>query len=110
MRLTLSEKIDSQFNLLAISYPITIPPIAGDKIKSIELNSQLKPNNTQEEETVEIESTKPLLPYEYFELIDDKNSQTKKFAKRLNTRKNYEVLFEGSWFQPLFNQKISSPI
>ena len=79
-------------------------------IKSIELNSQLKPNNTQEEETVEIESTKPLLPYEYFELIDDKNAPTKKFAKRLNTRKNYEVLFEGSWFQPLFNQKISSPI
>ena len=79
-------------------------------IKSIELNSQLRLINTQEEETVEIESTNLLLPYEYFELIDDKNSPTKKFAKRLNTRKNYEVLFEGSWFQPLFNQEISSPI
>ena len=77
-------------------------------IKSIELNSQLTSINTQEE--VEVESTKPLLPYEYIELIDDKNSPTKKFAKRLNTRKNYEVLFEGSWFQPLFNQEISSPI
>ena len=77
-------------------------------IKSIELNSQLTLINTQEE--VEVESTKTMLPYEYFELIDDKNSPTKKFAKRLNTRKNYEVLFEGSWFQPLFNQEISSPI
>ena len=76
-------------------------------IKSIELNSQLTSINIQEEE---VESTKPMLPYEYFELIDDKNSPTKKFAKRLNTRKNYEVLFEGSWFQPLFNQEISSPI
>ena len=79
-------------------------------IKSIELNSQLTSINTQEEVEVEVESTKPMLPYEYFELIDDKNSPTKKFAKRLNTRKNYEVLFEGSWFQPLFNQEISSPI
>jgi hypothetical protein len=82
-------------------------------IKSIELNSQLRSINTQGEgegEGVEIESTKPLLPYEYFELIDDKNAPTKKFAKRLNTRKNYEVLFEGSWFQPLFKQEISSPI
>ncbi len=69
-------------------------------IKSIELNSQLTSINTQEE--VEVESTKPMLPYEYFELIDDKNAPTKKFAKRLNTRKSYEVLFEGSWFQPLF--------
>ena len=77
-------------------------------IKSIDLNSQLMSINTQEE--VEVESTKTMLPYEYFELIDDKNSPTKKFAKRLNTRKNYEVLFEGSWFQPLFNQEISSPI
>ena len=79
-------------------------------IKSIELNSQLTLINTQEEVEVEVESTKTMLPYEYFELIDDKNSPTKKFAKRLNTRKNYEVLFEGSWFQPLFNQEISSPI
>ena len=79
-------------------------------IKSIELNSQLRLINTQEEETVEIESTNLLLPYEYFELIDDKNATTKKFVKRLNTRKNYEVLFEGSWFQPLFKQEISSPI
>ena len=77
-------------------------------IKSIELNSQLTSINTQEE--VEVESTKPMLPYEYFELIDDKNAPTKKFAKRLNSRKNYEVLFEGSWFQPLFKQEISSPI
>ncbi|MFM1568674.1 MAG: CsiV family protein [SAR86 cluster bacterium] len=79
-------------------------------IKSIDLNSQLMSINTQEEAEVEVESTKTMLPYEYFELIDDKNSPTKKFAKRLNTRKNYEVLFEGSWFQPLFNQEISSPI
>ena len=79
-------------------------------IQSIELSTQLRSVNAQEEETVEIESTRPLLPYEYFELIDDKNSPTKKFVKRLNTRKKYEVLFEGTWFQPLFKQEISSPI
>ena len=79
-------------------------------IQSIELSTQLRSVNAQEEETVEIESTRPLLPYEYFELIDDKNTPTKKFVKRLNTRKKYEVLFEGTWFQPLFKQEISSPI
>ena len=79
-------------------------------IQSIELSTQLRSVNAQEEETVEVESIKPLLPYEYFELIDDKNSPTKKFVKRLNTRKKYEVLFEGTWFQPLFKQEISSPI
>ena len=31
---TLSENIVSLFNILPISYPIIIPPIAGDKIKS----------------------------------------------------------------------------
>ena len=65
-------------------------------IQSIELSTQLRSVNAQEEETVEIESTRPLLPYEYFELIDDKNSPTKKSVKRLNTRKQYEVSFEGT--------------
>ena len=31
----LSAKIVSTFNIFPISYPITIPPIAGDKIMSI---------------------------------------------------------------------------
>ena len=34
---TLSQKIVSFFNNLPISYPIITPPIAGDKIKSIDL-------------------------------------------------------------------------
>ena len=34
----LSQKIVSIFKILPISYPITIPPIAGDKIISIFLN------------------------------------------------------------------------
>ena len=36
--LTLSQKIVSFFNNLPISYPTIIPPIAGDRIKSIFLN------------------------------------------------------------------------
>ena len=37
--LSLSEKIVSLFNILPISYPTTIPPIAGDKIRSNSLKS-----------------------------------------------------------------------
>jgi len=36
--LTLSQKIVSFFKILPTSYPIIIPPTAGDKIKSIFLN------------------------------------------------------------------------
>ena len=36
--LTLSAKIVSIFKSLPISYPITMPPMAGAKIKSIFLN------------------------------------------------------------------------
>tara|TARA_Y100000590_G_scaffold81318_1_gene90398 strand:- start:13252 stop:14226 length:975 start_codon:yes stop_codon:yes gene_type:complete len=81
-------------------------------IKSISLN----PTNKYLEDTLEPEIelnkniNKSLLPYEFFELIIDKNDLSKKFVGRLNSRNSYEVLFEGSWFQPLFNKDLSSPV
>jgi len=49
-----------------------------------------------------------LLPYGYFELVDSKDLI--KLSKRLNKNKDYEVLFNGSWFQPIFNESLASPV
>jgi len=80
-------------------------------IQSIDLRQKQIPDNTKEIETKANEASTDsiLLPYEYFELIKD-NSLNKRFISRLNKRKEYEVLFHGSWFQPLFQADLSSPI
>ena len=49
-----------------------------------------------------------LLPYGYFELVDSKDLL--ELSKRLNKNKDYEVLFNGSWFQPIFNESLASPV
>ena len=80
-------------------------------IQSIDLSKKLNPIEVEEVESIDIDknSNFTLLPYEYFELIKN-NGLNKRFVNRLNKRNEYEVLFHGSWFQPLFQANLSSPI
>jgi len=80
-------------------------------IQSIDLSKNQNPVEVERLESIDRDtnSDSKLLPYEYFELI--RNSDlNKKYISRLNKRKEYEVLFHGSWFQPLFQADLSSPI
>ena len=80
-------------------------------IQSIDLNQKLNQIEVEEVESIDNDknSDVALLPYEYFELIKN-NNLNKRFISRLNKRKEYEVLFYGSWFQPLFQADLSSPV
>ena len=80
-------------------------------IQSVDLSQKLNPIEVEEVKSTGIDKNSDftLLPYEYFELIK-KNGLNKRFVNRLNKRKEYEVLFQGSWFQPLFQADLSSPI
>ena len=80
-------------------------------IQSIDLSQKLNPIEVEEVESIDIDKNSDftLLPYEYFELIKN-NGLNKRFVNRLNKRKEYEVLFHGSWFQPLFQADLSSPV
>ena len=80
-------------------------------IQSIDLNQKLNLIEVEEVESIDIDknSDSTLLPYEYFELIKN-NGLSKRFVNRLYKRKEYEVLFHGSWFQPLFQADLSSPV
>ena len=82
-------------------------------IKLIDVNKNKKEADVLEEQEIkenEINSNTQLLPYEFFELIKDSDGSNEKFVKRLNRRDEYDVLFYGSWYQPLFSQDISSPV
>ena len=80
-------------------------------IQSIDLSQKLNPIEVEEVESIDIDKNSDftLLPYEYFELIKN-NGLNKRFVNRLNKRNEYEVLFHGSWFQPLFQADLSSPV
>ena len=80
-------------------------------IQSIDLNPKETPVNLEEVDSENNDTNigTTLLPYEYFELINN-NDLNKRLISRLNKRKEYEVLFQGSWFQPLFQADLSSPI
>ena len=80
-------------------------------IQSIDLSQKLNQIEAEEVESIDNDknSDVTLLPYEYFELIKN-NNLNKRFISRLNKRKEYEVLFYGSWFQPLFQADLSSPV
>ena len=80
-------------------------------IQSIVLNKNQNLVEVEKLENVDKEtnSDNKLLPYEYFELIGNSDLNERNIS-RLNKRKEYEVLFQGSWFQPLFNADLSSPI
>ena len=80
-------------------------------IQSIVLNKNQNLVDVEKLENVDKEtnSDNKLLPYEYFELIGNSDLNERNIS-RLNKRKEYEVLFQGSWFQPLFNADLSSPI
>ena len=80
-------------------------------IQSIDLSQTQNPIEVEEAEAIgnRKNSDVTLLPYEYFELIKN-NDLNKRLISQLNKRNEYEVLFHGSWFQPLFQEDLSSPI
>ena len=80
-------------------------------IQSIDLIQEQNPIAVDEVNNTDIDqnSSTPLLQYEYFELIEN-SLLSKRFISQLNRKKEYEVIFHGSWFQPLFQAELSSPI
>ena len=82
-------------------------------IKTVDINSNedlILDSNNQNQAIEELED-KPLNPsYTYFEKIDSKNSEFDILVKRLINRKEYEVIFSGSWYQPIFKKELSNPI
>ena len=80
-------------------------------IQSVDLSQKLNPFEVEEVKSIEIDKNSDftLLPYEYFELIKN-NGLNKRFVSRLKKRNEYEVLFHGSWVQPLFQANQSSPV
>ncbi len=80
-------------------------------IKSIKFRNKEEENlETEETKSENLTISKPFLPYEYFVLLDDKGFPIKKLARKLDLNKEYEVIFHGSWYQPLFNKEFASPI
>ena len=99
-------------NLLVKKQAIKIGLTPGTQvIQSIDLNQKQTPVTLEEVDSGNNDTNidKALLPYEYFELVNNIDLN-KRLISRLNKRKEYEVLFQGSWFQPLFQANLSSPI
>ena len=76
-------------------------------IKNIVPITNENPETNLNDQKPEKENNK-LLPYGFFELIDSKDLN--KLSKRLNRNKDYEILFNGSWFQPVFKESLASPV
>ena len=82
-------------------------------IKSVDINHKedlILDSNSQERPIAQLDD-KPLNPsYTYFEKVDSKESEIDILVKRLVNRKEYEVIFSGSWYQPIFKKELSSPV
>ena len=82
-------------------------------IKSVDINNKedlILDSDNQKQPIAELED-KPLNPsYTYFEKVDSKDSELDILVKRLVNRKEYEVIFSGSWYQPIFKKELSSPV
>lgn len=76
-------------------------------IKNIVPIPEEKPQISFNDQKPEKENSK-LLPYGFFELVDSKDLI--KLSKKLNRNKDYEILFNGSWFQPVFKESLASPV
>tara|TARA_B100001765_G_C19504456_1_gene341667 strand:- start:1271 stop:2245 length:975 start_codon:yes stop_codon:yes gene_type:complete len=60
---------------------------------------------------IENKPKKPLkLSFPYFEKTDNKGSQISVLVKKLEAKKEYELLFNSSWYQPMFNKELASPV
>jgi len=74
-------------------------------IKKVEFSKKEVP---QEELISNSNQTKFKLSVELFEKVEDKNLL--KVYKTLNKNDNYKVLYKRSWYQPIFNKKLSFPV
>ena len=73
----------------------TIPSLTGSLDNPLSKNKPKKPLN---------------LSYSYFEKTDNNGSQISSLVKKLETKKEYELLFNSSWYQPVFNRELASPV
>ena len=83
-------------------------------IKTVDINKdEGLPLNLENKDMslLEDEDAKPLHPsYPYFEIIESKHSQTNTLVKKLKNTKEYELIFSGGWYQPVFNKELASPV
>ena len=77
-------------------------------IKILEKGITTENSESKEERKLDLESS--YLPYEYYELLDEIDAPINELVKKLKIRKEYKVLFGGSWYQPIFNQELASPV
>ena len=75
------------------------------------INYQIKFNETSEETTKESLSNEILtgLPFNFYEKIS-LDSPVESIVKRLKLSRGYRVLFESSWYQPVFSKSNASPV
>ena len=50
------------------------------------------------------------LSFPFFEKTDIKGSQISALIQKLETKKEYALLFDSSWYQPMFNRELASPV
>ena len=106
-------KLSQSSSLLVMDQAIKEGLAKNDQvIKTVKFSNNKKEENIEDEANKDKDSTinNYFLPYEYFVLLEDNNTQTKTLVKKLDISKEYEVLFYGNWFQPLFNKEFASPV
>ena len=105
-------KLSKSSSLLVNDQAITEGLVPNSQvIKSIKIsNKEEEYLGTEENENKEPTIDNSFLPYEYFVLLGEGDAQTQKLATKLDVKKEYEVLFHGSWYQPLFKKEFASPV
>jgi len=75
------------------------------------LNYQIQLNETSKETSTQSVSNKILkgLPFRFYEKIS-LDSPVETIVKRLKLSRGYRVLFESSWYQPVFSKSNASPV
>jgi len=84
---------------------------SNEVIKSIKISGQeIISENSKSKGEKKLNLEPSYLPYEYYELLDEIDAPINKLVKKLKIRKEYNVLFAGSWYQPIFNQEFANPV
>ena len=78
-------------------------------ISKIEFNSSLEMKNSDLNSEVNNHNIKEIfLPVEFFESIE--NKELIKIVKRLSKYNKYNLVYQNSWYQPLFSADLSFPL
>ena len=110
------ENLEFDDQLINLS-SVTEPLVDLDFLKKIQLkdkyslNYQIQSNDTFEDKTKESTSNVVFeqLPFRFYEKISF-DSPVETIVKRLKLSRGYRVLFESSWYQPVFSKSNARPI